>query len=290
MADLRLALRDVRGDLIGERVDISLRHQMLDDTRLLKNVPSGVRILIPGLHGSPQGLYKVSVDPPSYCPVGHFVRLHAEGTTDHDMVFPIDYTKVDSVEFPDYAALAPAVRGLLEQSSKVVGFEGKSGAGLYEALDDLRRAGFLNIAAKSAATMLANKSTVISHVGGLLKVRGDRFFAQVARALREETKNSVPEGIFDPVSGALHSPPPGYEGDGSFKTADRYGNLQLTFFRSQSDENDYIADIDIDDANGLEHVFQVLRNRLGRRETHPYEIQQILLYHQKLDPGYRLVV
>ena len=51
-----------------------------------------------------------------------------------------------------------------------------------------------------------------------------------------------------------------------------------------------MADIDIDDANGVEHLFQVLRNAITGRPTHPYEIHELLVSYQKLDPGYTLVV
>jgi hypothetical protein len=51
-----------------------------------------------------------------------------------------------------------------------------------------------------------------------------------------------------------------------------------------------VADIDIDDAAGLEHVFQVVRNALSGRPTHPYDIHEILLAYQEIDPGYNLVV
>lgn len=52
----------------------------------------------------------------------------------------------------------------------------------------------------------------------------------------------------------------------------------------------WVADVDIDDANGLAHVFQVLRNQLTKRPTHPYDIHELLLFYQKLDAGYTLEV
>jgi hypothetical protein len=79
----------------------------------------------------------------------------------------------------------------------------------------------------------------------------------------------------------------GFNKAGSYKTEDAYGNLQLTFFM-KGDE--CVADIDIDDAAGLGHVFQVLRNALANRATHPYDIHEILLFHQKLDPLYTFEV
>ena len=57
----------------------------------------------------------------------------------------------------------------------------------------------------------------------------------------------------------------------------------MTFFRSG---DRCVADIDIDDAAGLGHVFQVMRNHLSGKPTHPYNIHQILTKHQNLDPGY----
>ena len=44
----------------------------------------------------------------------------------------------------------------------------------------------------------------------------------------------------------------------------------------------------IDDANGIGHVFQVLRNFLTDSDTHPYDIHEILTFHQSLDTLYEL--
>ncbi len=51
-----------------------------------------------------------------------------------------------------------------------------------------------------------------------------------------------------------------------------------------------VVNVDIDDAAGLEHVFQVLRNTLSGRPTHPYDIHEILVSYQRLDPGYQFTV
>jgi hypothetical protein len=50
-----------------------------------------------------------------------------------------------------------------------------------------------------------------------------------------------------------------------------------------------MADIDIDDAAGVEHVFQVVRNSITGKPTHPYYIHDILLRHQEIDPGYKFL-
>ena len=283
---LQLELRNVSKKYLGEKVDIMLRHQMLSEVRKATATVTG-KVDISGLRGFPQGLYRIEIDPPSYQYISQFVNLKASGTTSASFVFPIDPGKVKSVTFQTYTKLVDDLRTVLEKSDQVDSFLGKKGKELYDALDDIRRAGLLNIAVKSANTPLTNGRTVLSYIDKLLELRGDRFFCTVPKELRQEIKNSVADGLFDPAPDNLHNPPPGFQRAGSFKTPDKYGNLQLTFF---SNGNDYVADIDIDDAGGLEHVFQVLRNKLSGKPTHPYNIHQILIVHQKLDPGYTFVV
>lgn len=285
-ARLQLELRDVYGKFLGEKVDIILRHQVLSEVKKASpNVTSKVEIT--GLRGAPQGLYKIEIDPPSYQYVSQFINMKASGITPLSLTFPIDPGKVKKVNFPAFAKLAKDLRTLLDNSDKVLSFEGKSGQDLYDSLDDIRRAGLLNIAVKTANTLLSNGRTVLSYIQKLSEIRGDRFFCAVPKELREETKNSIAEDRFHNVDGSLHHPPAGFSLAGSFKTPDHYGNLQLTFFM-KGDE--CVADIDIDDAGGLEHVFQVLRNKLSGNPTHPYNIHEILVGHQKLDPGYTFQV
>ena len=284
-AKLRLELRDVYGKFLGEKVDIILRHQVLSEVMKASPNVTG-KVDVTGLRGAPQGLYRMEIDPPSYQYISQFVNMKASGITSRSITFPIDPAKVKKVNFPAFAKLAQDLRTLLESSDKVLSFEGKTGTELYESLDDIRRAGLLNIAVKTGNTPLSNGKTVLSYIQKLNELRGDRFFCVVPKELREETKNSVAEGLFRKVDGSLHHPPSGFSHAGSFKTPDHYGNLQLTFFMK---EDACVADVDIDDAGGLEHVFQVLRNKLSGSPTHPYNIHEILVQHQKLDPGYTFV-
>jgi hypothetical protein len=284
---LRLELVDIYGTRLNQNVDILLSHQQLSDRRIIHGIRSSSRILIRDLHGAPQGLYRVEVDPPAYLPIAQFANLNASGVTDLRLTFPVDTHKIERVEFPSFTDLAEPVQQLLKRSSAVLAFEGINGAALFSALDDIRKAGFLNIAAKAQSALLANGKTVFPLVQQLLELRGDRFFARVPKELREETKNSIDAGLFHAADGSLHHPPQGYTPAGSFKTEDRYGNLQLSFFMNGTD---CVADIDIDDAAGLEHLFQVVRNSITGRPTHPFKIHEILVFHQKIDPGYRFVV
>jgi hypothetical protein len=283
---LRLTAVNVYGKPLNETIDIILRHQVLSEVKKATAKASGP-IDIPGLQGSPQGLYRIEIDPPSYQYVSQFVNLKASGITPLSITFPIDPGKVKAVNFPKYAKIAAGVKTLLENSDHVLSFEGKTGASLFDAFDDIRRAGLLNITTKCGATPLTNKRTVLSYIEKLTELRGDRFFAVVPKALREETKHSVAEGLFHPAGEAQHHPPPGFTHAGSFKTSDHYGNLQLTFFMKGEA---CVVDIDIDDAGGLEHVFQVVRNKVSGKPTHPYNIHEILIVHQRLDPGYTFQV
>jgi len=90
------------------------------------------------------------------------------------------------------------------------------------------------------------------------------------------------------VSGSLHTPPPGFGHAGSFKTEEQYGNLQLTFFASLAAPLTFKVDADIDDAKGLGHAFQVLRNWVTQGTTHPYDIHEILVFRQEVTLPYQL--
>ena len=280
---LSLELKDVSGNPLKEKVDIVLRHQVLSQVvKVSKN--ASTKIEIKGLNGAPQGLYRFEIDPPSYQYISQFINLKASGTTTLELTFPIDPAKVKKVNFPVFGNTEVEIQRVLENSEKVLGFEGTKGQALYEALDDIRRAGLLNITAKTRATLLTNGRTVLSYIQELREIRGDRFFAAVPKELREETKNSVADGLFHPADSSLHHPPAGFTDAKSFKTPDHYGNLQLTFF--MNDAGDCVADIDIDDAAGIEHVFQVVRNKLSGNPTHPYNIHENLIGFQHNDPGY----
>jgi hypothetical protein len=291
MADngkLQVEVLDASGAPIKEKVDVILRHQVLN--QVTKATVNGAqKTVIAGLSLQLPALYLVEIDPPSYLPVQQFVSLKMSGTTELTAVCPINPSKIKSIDFPKLKDLSGDARKVLDNSEKVFQFEGKKGDELYGALDNVRRAGLLNILAKTQTTPLSSNTNVLSFIQELRELRGDRFFAITSRQLREETKNSVSEGLFHEVSGALHHVPPqfpGFKDAGSFKTGEGHGNLQLTFFMKGEE---CVADIDIDDAAGLEHAFQVVRNKFSG-PTNPFIIHDILLKFQKLDPGYRFVI
>ena len=177
---LRLRLLDVYGNPIQEKVDIRLHHQVLSDSRIVKDAPGSKGLLISKLHARPQGLYRIQIDPPSYMPVGQFVDISSEGTTELDITFATDPDKIQRVDFPSYAELEQDLKDLLEASDTAFGFGDRSGEALYKSFDDIRKAGLLNIVAKARLTPLANEKTVLPEIKSLFKLRGDRFFAAPA--------------------------------------------------------------------------------------------------------------
>src|SRR5687767_7704004 len=188
MADVKLQLDlvDVYGKALGEKVDIILRHQVLSEVTKASK-PANKQIAIAGLRGAPQGLYKIEIDPPSYQYVAQFVNMKASGTTSLSFQFPIDPGKVKKVNFQAYTSLSSDLQTLLESSDKVLSFEGRKGKQLYDSLDDIRKAGMMNIVAKTERTPLTNGKTVFSYIRQLNEIRGDRFFCVVPKELREET-------------------------------------------------------------------------------------------------------
>lgn len=281
---LELDILDVYGMRLSEPVTISLRHRTFQERRRADRVDVSHPIAIGELRCEPLGLYILEINAPSYQPVRRFVTIPATGVRREQVILPIRADRARPL-FPPYEQLDERVQGILDRSKQVRGHEGLTGRELYAALSDEAKAGLLNIAKKSLATEFRDGADLLPHLV-LLDVLGDRCFVEVPRALIDQMPELVDEDFFHKVNGTLHQPPEGFEPAGSFKTRDAFGNLQLTFFRSGDRCR---ADVDIDDAAGLGHVFQVVRNQVTGDPTHPYNIHQILMAHQHLDPGYRLV-
>lgn len=282
---VKLRLLDVYGKPLNQPTMVMCRNQVTGRV-LSVQVPAGRAVTVKGLTGAPAGLHLLQIDPAAYLPCGTFIDVPATGAIDVTLTFAIDHARVEDVTFPSFARLPATGKALLrDHGLKDAVGEGRQ---LYDdGLDNLRKAGFLNIVAKTSVTTLPNGRPVASYFTRLEDLRGDRFFCTVPQALRDDVKNAAMAGLFNEVSSSLHHPPEGFTHAGSFKTPENYGNLQLTFFAGP---DRWVADVDIDDAGGLGHVFQVLRNSLTGRPTHPYDIHEILVAYQRLDPGYRFSI
>ena len=89
---LKLDLVDVFGNRIKENVDIFMRNLHLDHRPVLRRVDASKSIKVSDLHTGPQGIYQLSIDPPSYHPVGRFITIKTSGVTEMTIPFPVDIT------------------------------------------------------------------------------------------------------------------------------------------------------------------------------------------------------
>ena len=294
MASLRITLLDVEGNALDDHVDIVLKHTRLADTRVIKNQSGKRRVLIPNLNPDEGGNYQVQVFPMRHHAVGQIVKLIGDKPVDATFVCPVDGRRVVGIDAPGYADLGADLQAVLSASKEVEGATDAagnplSGPQLWDSLDAPRKAGLLNIYFKMKSTVFGSGRDVFWFVTEFTRVRGDRFFANIKRELRDETKNSQAAGLFHEVPGDLHTAGEDFQLAGSYKTRDHFGNLQLTFFSNPATLQ-FLVDADIDDAQGIAHFFQVLDHLVTGGDTNPFDIHEILLAAQKIDPHYTLLV
>jgi hypothetical protein len=271
---------------LDDRIDIEVASTQTDVTMAtVRDVSGRSPVKITGLHELRP--YVVRIFPERHRPVS---QITFAGTDDRpkevDIYAPLHPERVRSVTFPAYADLPAELTRVLERSA--VEGAGGHGESLYGALTVIETAGLLNLFSKMTGFVFEDGRTVWSFVDGVFAVRPDRIFVDVQPSLRDLVDHAVASGTFREVSGSLHTPPAGYCQAGSFKTADAYGNLQLTFFCTAGAPFAYKVDADIDDAAGLGHAFQVIRNWVTDGTTHPYDIHQILVFRQDVTLPYDL--
>lgn len=284
-AKLRLRLVDVYGQKIDDNVDISLKHTVASHSIRLRNINASKLITITNLYG---GRYNIDIKPVRYHSVTRSLVLDNRGITNETFVLPVNRERVSAVEFPGFDTLARDLKQVLERS-KIEELEEMSGESLYASLDDIRKAGLLNLYARMRATVFQDGKNAFSYVDSLRHLRQDSLLAVARTSLRKETQGAVSYRLFHTTPATLHIPPAGYSPLGSFKTLENYGNLQLTFFGKPRGRV-MMMDARIDDAQGIQHVFQAVDHNSSLGQSHPYDIHEILVEYQKIDPGFRLVV
>jgi hypothetical protein len=284
MSDLHVRFRDVWRQPLHDSVDVRVVESATNVAKASRrNVPGRHVFAVKGL--APGQPYVITAMPRRYRPVGQVVVMPPQGQAEVDLHFPLHPDHVQP-HFRSYTQLDPDLRDVLERSA--LESAPATGRMLYDALQPVERAGLLNLYCKMRAFGFDARHTVWSAVERLYRIRPDRIFADVDVALRDRVKTAEADGRFREVSGRLHTPPPGYRGAGSFKTDERYGNLQLSFFASETAPIHFKVDADIDDAAGVGHTFQVLRNWITSGASHPYDIHQILVFRQEAFPPYDL--
>ncbi len=291
MASLKLMLTDAAGESLSDHIVVDL-FSMQSSDHLQATADIAGTLQIDDIDTSLGSIYRVMVTPANHRVVQGFVTLNESRIAKFSAAVPVDPAMVNNIDAPTFDKLQPKAKNVLTQATVPRFNDGAGGflqgAPLYSALDrlPLLKACFLNIVAKSAATKLPDNNRVLDHFIALVRLDQDRLFFTVTAGLVEETAHS---NAFHAVNAALHDPIPGYRIISSFKTFDRYGNLQLTFQRLGDTGVDYAVDVDIDDAQGIEHIFQVVRNSIDG-PTNPYDIHDILLQQKPaVDPGFQYV-
>ena len=293
MARFRIRVFDAERRRLDDRIDVDVRDLASSQLVVAKRDLKGLSVLrVAGLTGG--RVYSVQVFPARHRPVGIVQRALDTSDVDVDLYCPVHPDRVVDTSFPDFADMPAEFGRVLDASTlESESLDAPGGAALYDSLDPIPRAGLLNLFAKMDVTQVGGR-TMWSFVTDVYRVRGDRIFANVSVDFRDHVKSAVSGGQFADAPGKLHTPPPGFLSAGSFKhQLFQAGVLQLTFFASDAAAQPgasptFKIDADIDDAGGIGHVFQVLRNWIGDRDTHPYDIHQILTFHQLLRPGYEL--
>lgn len=294
MSAFRIRAFDAARRKLDDRIDVLVKDLTSGEVVAHERDQKGTKtITVEAL--KPGRMYAIQVFPMRHRPVGAVQRAPEDGQPAANIhVFcPVHAARVSQVTFPAWADLTPELQDALERSTLEAEAAGPgvigSGQALYDSLADVPKAGLLNLFVKMHETVTGGR-TMWSFVTDVYRIRGDRIFANVTIDFRDHVKSSVLAGDFRPVDGSLHTPPPGFSHAGSFKhDLFQAGVLQLTFFSSDDQPLRFRIDADIDDAGGLGHVFQVLRNWITKGDTNPYDIHQILTYHQQLAPGYELV-
>jgi hypothetical protein len=283
--------RDARGNSVKGPVTLTCENyhlKSLNFRRTLEGFPQTLEMA-----AFPHGLWQVHVQPEYYRAKSFFVSVPAgeERTVTESFFLTASRAKP---AFPAAGKVFGEERWeplaeLLTRSS----VDGLAGEALYSHLtkkEPLKAAGLLNLYARARGVLLGEGREVAAGFDKLIESRQERIYCAVAGDLHGEVKRSVKQKVFASANGSLHDFPPGYKilkKDASFKTPEKAGNLQLTF--AENDDEELIVDVDMDEAKGIEHAFEVLRHKFTGAKTHPYDIHQILAYfYPSVDPGYAL--
>jgi hypothetical protein len=298
-----LSISDLVGEPVSGRLSFDIRPHAGEQgaggeaMTLTTGLSGGTDIAITNIpcRGGIGTLYRFSISHPHFRSYAFFQMIReGENTASEDVSLWVDPGRVRSIAAPEFDALPPRAQEILEKADMrtvspddrdLLSLQGKS---LYDAMGPLRMACFLNLVKKASNLPTADNS--FKFVRSLLLSRQDRFFAYVSDALPQKVRNSP---VFKSAPDTLHTPLPGFVlAEGSFKTRDAHANLQITFMREKGGDA-LAADIDIDEASGIEHGFEVIRNATFKKKTNPYLIREFMLAaelrEKTMDPGYRFV-
>lgn len=295
---LRVQITDVAGQPVPFPIDIEF-------TRFGGEPGTGG---VPSEVTCPRGVTNLTVDRiPCRAGVGTLYRVSAEAdhfrayrfiqqieehrnrTASDDVELWVKPDHVRDIGAPAFDELPTRVRSILDTADMVEDRpEDRDllrlrGTALYRALGPLRKACFLNLVTKAAS--LESTGDFLDNVQSLLVSRQDRFFATVSPGLVQRLTRSP---LFKSADNTLHDPLPGYSlaTAPSLKSRDAHANVQVTFMKHDV-TGTMAADIDIDEASGIEHGFEVFRNAVFRQRTNPYLIREFMAIAAREQPSLR---
>jgi len=291
-SDVVVDFKDIYGHTITDEVEIKIYNtQLMTEKQIFDVKFQGSPVTLSGVPAFPTGHAQMIVTPTKYRFKQRFINVEAGVTnhiTEYFFVDP-DHANPHPIEFADLAgkSYGAELRRILDASH--------IDAVVWASLDKRNRATILNLSAKMSKETVKDGTPLITFVENIdrnwldLKHR-ERIYAHVLSDLLPALRD-FPQVYFS-VSGGMHKFPPGgwtpVSAPDSFKTLkDSAGNIQLTFAINLAE--DFLADIDLDDHTGLEHVADVLKHKFSGKDTDPYDIQQILWFSQQLDAEYRLL-
>lgn len=293
---VKLKLTDVLGAPLDDHT-VTVDIFSLDNTRHFQTIVplSGQTDVAIKLDDAPMGVYRFMLSPTNYQVIQFFLTLPPpDGTVTRKkpVMFPVDPDQVIDISAPAFGSLPQDLQRLL--NSAKIHTDGTvvtdntvtpTGEALYTALPPKLKAALLNLFLKGSNTNLGDGTNCFNHALTLRELDQDRFFATIDTGLLPDVTDS---NKFHSVDFSLHKEILGYKLFASYKTKDAQGNLQLTLSRKDPAGNDSLVDMDIDEAQGIQHVFEVIRN-VFTGLTNPYNVREILMGAQKLKPLYGFV-
>jgi hypothetical protein len=292
---VRLKFVDVLGAPLDDHT-VTVDIFSLDNIRHFQTIVplSGQTDVAIKLDDAPMGVYRFLLSPTNYQVIQFFLTLPPDGTVvrKKPVIFPVDPEQIIDIAAPPFGSLPQKLQQFLNsakvQTNGTVTSDGAPtvvGEELYTALPPTLKAALLNLFLKSSNTILGDGSNCFDHVLTLRELDQDRFFATIDAALLKDVTDSHQ---FHSVDFSLHKEILGYKLFASYKTRDSQGNLQLTLSRKDPAGNDSLVDMDIDEAQGIAHVFEVIGN-VFTGLTNPYNVREILTAAQGLRPLYSFV-
>ena len=296
---LTIGVTDARGGALSGELHIELDPQPQsiggDPMEVKFNVNGHKSFEISNIscHDGPGTLYAFRLTMDGYKPYSFFQLMKAGKNVPSEARVRLmaNPKKVSDIKAAKFADLPATFRRALERAEMVRHADedrdlvGLKGAALYNAMGPMRKASLLNLVAKG---LHGSADKIASFMRSPAILRQDRCFAEVDPALHDKLARS---DRYKSAPGKLHTPPRGFRLMNSFKSRDPHANLQVTFMQ-KIDSDIMWADIDIDEASGFEHGFEVIRNAVVDGRTNPYLVRELLLLSiedEPIDPGYDFV-